>query len=101
MASTCCTITQEGYMDPIQFIIASSCLCLLGLWLKRVGTRPLPFPPGPKGLPIIGHALDIPSFMPWKTFREWSAMYGKNTCLISCFTPYCSLITCCQGTSYL
>ena len=36
----------------------------------------LPLPPGPKGLPIIGNLLDVPTMSPWKTFHEWSKLYG-------------------------
>ena len=35
-----------------------------------------PLPPGPKGLPIIGNILDVPTTSPWKTFHEWSKLYG-------------------------
>lgn len=43
---------------------------------------PVPFPPGPRGLPIIGNALDMPSSYPWETFSEWGKKWGKySTCL--------------------
>jgi hypothetical protein len=28
-------------------------------------------PPGPKQLPLIGHAFSIPSQAPWKTYAAW------------------------------
>ena len=34
------------------------------------------YPPGPKGLPIVGNVFDIPSSMPWKKFTELSKIYG-------------------------
>ncbi|KAI0078413.1 CyP450 monooxygenase [Panus rudis PR-1116 ss-1] len=36
----------------------------------------LPLPPGPKGYPIIGNLLDLPTLTPWKTFRDWTNVYG-------------------------
>lgn len=39
-------------------------------WPSR--PRRVPLPPGPKGLPLIGNALDLPKSQPWITFTEWS-----------------------------
>ena len=33
-------------------------------------------PPGPKGLPLLGNLLDMPSRTPWIKFAEWSKVYG-------------------------
>jgi hypothetical protein len=33
-------------------------------------------PPGPKGWPLIGNVLGIPSTFQWKTYRQWSIQYG-------------------------
>ncbi|ESK84364.1 cytochrome p450 [Moniliophthora roreri MCA 2997] len=41
---------------------------------KRIST---PLPPGPKPLPIIGNALDMPKDYPWRTFAEWCKQYGN------------------------
>ena len=38
-----------------------------------------PFPPGPKGLPIIGNLLDMPADREWLTFAKWNELYGKLT----------------------
>ncbi|KAL0575999.1 hypothetical protein V5O48_005966, partial [Marasmius crinis-equi] len=37
----------------------------------------LPLPPGPKGLPLIGNLLDMPSEKEWLTFAKWGQQYGK------------------------
>ncbi|KAH7886958.1 cytochrome P450, partial [Phlebopus sp. FC_14] len=36
----------------------------------------LPFPPGPKGLPLVGNFFDVPTEKPWETFSKWRKEYG-------------------------
>ncbi|KAK7681760.1 hypothetical protein QCA50_015107 [Cerrena zonata] len=58
-------------------LIASFCLTLLLVrWLKSTPSRSLPLPPGPKRYPVIGSLLHVPVDLPWKTFHEWSKIYG-------------------------
>jgi hypothetical protein len=42
----------------------------------------LPYPPGPRGLPLIGHFLTFPKNFVWLTFTEWGQKYGG-----SCLSP--------------
>ncbi|KZS90976.1 cytochrome P450 [Sistotremastrum niveocremeum HHB9708] len=64
--------------------LSSTVLCLsVGIifWTKfhtidRRGTRSLSDLPGPKGIPILGNALQIPPKGPWIKFTEWAAQYG-------------------------
>lgn len=37
----------------------------------------LPYPPGPRGLPLIGHFLTFPKNFVWLTFTEWGQKYGE------------------------
>ena len=41
-----------------------------------------PLPPGPKGLPIIGNVLDMPTSHEWLTFAKWGVQWGTlySTC---------------------
>ncbi|KAI0259890.1 cytochrome P450 [Gloeopeniophorella convolvens] len=48
---------------------------LLGL---RAHRRRMPYPPGPKRLPIIGNMLDMPSREEWVVFKKWSDEYGSD-----------------------
>lgn len=57
--------------------IAIVLACLTFLWrIFRRNNRNAPFPPGPKGLPVIGNLLDMPTEKEWLTFAKWGDKYG-------------------------
>uniref|UniRef100_A0A8H8CLQ4 Cytochrome P450 n=1 Tax=Psilocybe cubensis TaxID=181762 RepID=A0A8H8CLQ4_PSICU len=43
---------------------------------RRRNPRLLPRPPGPKGLPILGSALEMPREQPWLVYDQWFKVYG-------------------------
>lgn len=58
------------------------CLTVVGVYLvKKVAIKknPTPYPPGPRGWPLIGNILDMPRVKPWVTFTKWGEMYGDIT----------------------
>ena len=58
-------------------------LCGLGLgiigylYFKQNEARNLPLPPGPKKLPIIGNAMNMPKSFEWVAYARWSEEYGQ------------------------
>ena len=53
-------------------------VCVLILFIvKRLlaGTQRRPYPPGPKGLPLLGYTKAIKS-PNWVTYQEWGREYG-------------------------
>ena len=44
-----------------------------------------PTPPGPRGIPILGNALQIPSEYNWLTFTLWAKEYGQYAHMIVCY----------------
>ncbi|KAI6003409.1 cytochrome P450 [Pisolithus marmoratus] len=55
-----------------------TCLTVVGLWVLATRAKSkLPYPPGPKGLPFIGSALDIDLQRPHLTYTQWAKTYGN------------------------
>jgi hypothetical protein len=44
--------------------------------------RALPYPPGPRPLPVIGNLLDIPKESSWLAYTKLSKTYGKGLSLV-------------------
>jgi hypothetical protein len=56
------------------YAIAFSILVFFILQTRR---PKLPYPPGPKGLPVIGNIRDVPPSHEWKTYREMSRQFSQ------------------------
>ncbi|KAJ3521607.1 hypothetical protein NM688_g8996 [Phlebia brevispora] len=61
-------------VDAALCIVALATTVLL--YTYRRSNRP-PYPPGPKGLPIIGNVFGMPEKRQWYTYSEWSRKYDS------------------------
>lgn len=62
---------------PPSLVVGVLCGVAFSLWLAiRSKGGQLPYPPGPKRLPIIGNVLDVNLKEPHITYTRWAARYG-------------------------
>ena len=68
---------KMDYLNTPTAVVVSLSLCFVWLTLrKKLSPHQLPLPPGPKGLPFLGSALEIDKDEPWVTYGEWKKTYG-------------------------
>ncbi|KAF7374550.1 O-methylsterigmatocystin oxidoreductase [Mycena sanguinolenta] len=68
-------------MDYGFFAVLALITVFLSFFLKFLSAWPRrqrPFPPGPSPYPIIGNFRDIPTKLPWLTYRKWGVQYGSD-----------------------
>jgi len=51
-------------------------LSLFYSFSRRIRKR---LPPGPRQLPVIGNAHQLPVQTPWITYSEWARVYGLSS----------------------
>ncbi|THH33233.1 hypothetical protein EUX98_g1008 [Antrodiella citrinella] len=60
-------------------VVAASFVSVTAVGLFLALRRKTPFPPGPKGLPIIGNALEVPMEYQWLYFSKLKQQFGDLT----------------------
>jgi hypothetical protein len=61
--------------NVVLFIVGVLLICYQ-VYRRRCSIASLPFPPGPKGIPLIGRML--PKKQQWLTFTAWGKEFGMS-----------------------
>ena len=64
-------MTFLGLTNALDYV-ASALIAIIVFLLLTQRRSSKPYPPGPKGLPLIGNILDVPSSRPWLTYARWA-----------------------------
>jgi hypothetical protein len=71
------SMALSHFSTPAVYIGGTVAALLVWAFAKRLtARRTLPFPPGPKPLPLLGNLLDLPKEKDWLTYRAWNDRYG-------------------------
>ncbi|KAG1852702.1 cytochrome P450 [Suillus subluteus] len=65
------------FPSPIIFSSAIICLFLVVHRVRRKSSSDISFPPGPKGLPMLGNLLDLKDSQLWVSFSQWASTHGS------------------------
>lgn len=63
-------------LSPLTFLwlgLISACLLTYRSW-----KRPR-YPPGPRGLPVVGNVFDVPEDYSWLKYRDYGQQYGTHS----------------------
>lgn len=60
-------------------VLGAACLAAVVAVLLYTRVKPKPrYPPGPRGLPVVGSLFDINQERPWITYSKWAQQYGEH-----------------------
>ena len=67
---------SEKYAGSAAAVVTAA--AVLALLQRQLGSRRPPYPPGPKGFPIVGNVFDFPKGLLWEGFAKMAAEYGER-----------------------
>ncbi|KAI0064833.1 cytochrome P450 [Artomyces pyxidatus] len=64
------------HFTVLDLVALAGALVLVLVINNRRKRHGLPYPPGPRGFPIIGNMFDLPNDRFWLTYESWAKVYG-------------------------
>jgi hypothetical protein len=98
-------MTFEAVMVPTVIQALGGATAILALralyqWWTGYNGSGLPYPPGPKGYPIINNLFDMPIEVPWAAHAELAKKYGRSLQMfVSLLYDWLTRGCCFQGIS--
>jgi len=69
-------IVSMSLNDKDKLVILFAVAWAALIYFRRISSRLLPLPPGPKRLPLIGNLLNAPRSFEWEAYTRWGKEYG-------------------------
>jgi hypothetical protein len=91
-------LTVNEFTLALGFGVAA--LAGFGAYMASGKKGSTPYGPGPKGVPILGNAADLPKTDDYKVYTQWAKKYGEHWSSINYFIyfiPAVSYSTCSPG----
>ncbi|KDR69244.1 hypothetical protein GALMADRAFT_145643 [Galerina marginata CBS 339.88] len=71
-------ISQPNGLDLLLFLATLGVAAAMLIYARSRKRSTLPYPPGPKRLPVLGNLLDIPTSFEWETYARWGKEYDSD-----------------------
>ncbi len=68
-------VSLESTVGLLVLVFSLGAFLAIRDYRRRLG---LPYPPGPRPLPVIGNLFDIPKEFSWLEYTQLSKKYGMN-----------------------
>ena len=67
------------YGPVIICLVAAAAVIIIARWTARREH----YPPGPRGLPLVGNLFDMPGDYSWLTYAAWAHQYSERSVSLS------------------
>ncbi|KAI9458895.1 cytochrome P450 [Lactarius psammicola] len=62
----------------VDLLVVALAFLVVSTLYSRGKQKKLPFPPGPKRLPVVGNLFDMPAGAEWITYKRWGKLYNSD-----------------------